>query len=362
MSRGHIISGISHGAVIAWVMFGGLFSNDIPETPEVADVSIISEQDFAALTAPEPSPDAQDTPPIEVTPPQVEETPPPPRPAEPPKRQDPPPQETAPAGEDAPDVTEITPPPPVDLRPETPIAPTPPAPPPSVPDAPQTSSPPKPRPATRIAPTPAAAPKPEVEVAEQTREEAVPDPAAQTEKPPEKASAPEEAAPEIVTEAEQPSAAPTRSSRPASRPRRPKPPNPTQTAANSGSGSNTASTTTPPKPQPNVPKGPPMTFGEKDNFMARIKDKWNLGSASSAVLRTIVVVRFEVSRDGKLDFNSIKMTSYSGGDQNSARVAFRLAKSAILMVNAKGFDLPADKYEQWKIINLTFNPENMRFK
>ena len=102
----------------------------------------------------------------------------------------------------------------------------------------QTSLPPKPRPAQRIAPAAIDAPDMEMDIGAQSREAAAPQEAPAEVAQEQEAQAREAAAPEIVTEAETPSAAPVvtanapaRSVRPRSRPaprrrQRPNQPNP----------------------------------------------------------------------------------------------------------------------------------------
>lgn len=46
----------------------------------------------------------------------------------------------------------------------------------------------------------------------------------------------------------------------------------------------------------------------------------------------------------------------------SATQAFEAARRAILRCGATGYDLPAEKYGQWRDIEMTFNPEKMRIK
>jgi hypothetical protein len=43
-------------------------------------------------------------------------------------------------------------------------------------------------------------------------------------------------------------------------------------------------------------------------------------------------------------------------------VAFDAARRAIIRCGAKGFDLPAEKYAQWREVEMTFNPESMRIR
>ncbi len=69
-----------------------------------------------------------------------------------------------------------------------------------------------------------------------------------------------------------------------------------------------------------------------------------------------------MKQDGKPDIGSIRMVSFSGGSQQAARRAFDAARRAIIRCGARGYDLPADKYAQWKEIEMTFNPENMRIR
>ena len=57
MTRGQIISGLGHLGLIAWAIFGGAFrSEPLPVT--VMQVTAVSAQDYAALTAPERAPEA----------------------------------------------------------------------------------------------------------------------------------------------------------------------------------------------------------------------------------------------------------------------------------------------------------------
>ncbi|MDZ4134880.1 MAG: energy transducer TonB, partial [Paracoccaceae bacterium] len=46
----------------------------------------------------------------------------------------------------------------------------------------------------------------------------------------------------------------------------------------------------------------------------------------------------------------------------SARQAYEAARRAIIRCGATGFKLPAEKYDQWRNIEMVFNPEKMRIK
>ena len=58
MRVGWYISGAGHAALILFVLFGGLFAGDrIPEVVTLSDVSILSEEEYAALVPPGAAPE-----------------------------------------------------------------------------------------------------------------------------------------------------------------------------------------------------------------------------------------------------------------------------------------------------------------
>ncbi len=365
MATGHYISGIGHGALLAWALIGGLFSRVPDDAIEVAEVSIISSEEFAALSAPQPAPEVeQDIP----TPPQpeIEEAPTPPVVEAPPEVPTPPVEETPPPADVAPEVVEAPPPIPdvVETPPEVVQPP--------VEDNPVVLAPPattsSPRPAPRVAPTPVEAPPPDTEVAEEVQEAPTPEADTPTPSEVEETTAPEEATDVIVTEADEPpSSAPTKSSRPSARPKRPTPA--VETAAPAIDSTSDAINDVLAEVQQEVastqtsaPTGPPLTGGEKDAFLVDVRRCWNVGALSTAALEAKVVVRFELSREGKPDVGSMQMTGFEGGSESVAKQAYETARRAIIRCGATGYKLPIEKYEQWKIVNITFNPENMRLK
>ena len=56
MDTGTYISGGGHAALILGLLLGGVFGAPPPPPPETADVSIITSEQFAALTAGTPIP------------------------------------------------------------------------------------------------------------------------------------------------------------------------------------------------------------------------------------------------------------------------------------------------------------------
>lgn len=376
MNTGQVISGAGHLGLIAFALFGGAFQSE-PLPFEVTEVTAISSEEFAALTQGEVAPEAVanvDTP----EPPQDGEAPALTSEADtPPERSEPEVAETAPPDE-VPDPVDPAPAPQADVGDEPPVMQ-----PPQEDSAllvPEESPRPQQRPAPRVAPEPVAEPEPDVQVDDVERQEVTPseEPADVVEEESE-ATAPEEATTEIVTEAEEndvANAAPTQSIRPRSRPSPPEPaeqepdaaaaqsedtetPETDDSAVNdalaealgqSGTSSNDA------------PQGPPLTAGEKDALRVAVQNCWNVGSLSSEALRTTVVVGVDMSEDARPVNSSIQMLSASGGSGDAAKQAFEAARRAIIRCGSRGFDLPVEKYDHWRDIEMTFNPERMRIK
>ena len=113
---------------------------------------------------------------------------------------------------------------------------------------------------------------------------------------------------------------------------------------------------------PAAPSGPPMTAGEKDGMRVAVQACWNVGSLSTEAMLTTVTIKVSMSPDGKPDAGSIQMIGYEGGSEAGANQAYEAGRRAIIRCGAKGFPLPSEKYDQWKTIEMVFNPEGMRFK
>ncbi|MBN2905145.1 MAG: energy transducer TonB [Rhodobacteraceae bacterium] len=371
MNTGTYISGAGHLALIAWVLLAELFSAPAPRPMEVTDVTILSGEEFAALSAPAAGP-TQD-----VTPPETPALPRSPRPAPTPERRPEPPAPPAPqepaTPDAAPDTSGIEPTPPAEVADTAPILTPPPLS--EVPEAPVPDTAP-PRPSPRIAPDPAAPPPDEVAIADLPSQATRPDPAAATPVPEADDAAPEEATTQTVTEAdERPetglalAASPRPRARPAAPARPTAPAAPTApaedaiadavadavAAAIAGGEAAQAGAGT-------APTGPPLTAGERDALRVSVSRCWNVGSLSSEALATTVIVGLEMQEDGRPVAGTIRLMSWSGGSEAAARQTFESARRAIIRCGAPGFPLPVEKYAQWRDIEMTFNPEKMRIR
>jgi len=372
---GHYISGAAHAGLIGWLLIGPIFSS-APLPPPVTDVSLISSEEFAALTAPPAGPETETEIAAPTPPAEAQDTPVAPPPDETPEAPSP-----APAPEQAtePDTPPAPPAPPA--PPEAEVTDTPPqiAPPPveDLAALPQVTPRPQERPAPRVAPDPVAPPPPDARIDDEVQTAPAPSEAADApvEEAPE-TTAPEEAGTILESEANRTEddtpAAPTASLRPRPRPSRPAPAE-TDTAATSpatepdqapstqdsveaalaealggGGGGGTAA-------------GGALEDSEIAGVIRAVSREWSVdvGGISANVT---VVVRIRLSPEGTLEA-SPELLSHDGSSEDAGQAAFRRARIAIIAASRNGgFDLPPEKYDDWREIEMTFNPERMRLR
>ncbi|KPP84912.1 MAG: Cell division and transport-associated protein TolA [Rhodobacteraceae bacterium HLUCCA08] len=393
MSIGGYVSGTGHALFVLWLIAGwGLESEPLPF--EFTEISVISAEDFAALSGGGQPDLPPSDPPAPVAPlpfflvPNTPAGGSPPVPTEAPQATPPPEAETPPQP--------VAPtPPPAEVVPEAPPAPEPPAP--FVPPPPdpslQTSPRPMPRPAPRVAPEVVAPPPPDAQLDEETQEATqeaeTPDVPAEAQEEVEDTTAPEEATDRIVTEADIPASAPETSIRPPVRPSRPAPQTGTDDAP-----TDTAAA----EPEPDdAPDGAPddalgdvlddvvgdiadadaasaqpprqglaggtLSASVLDGFKGQIRECWSLGSVSTTVLATRVTVAFSLTEAGMVDTSSIRMIEFEGGSQADADIAYRAARSALVRCQSygsrSGYDLPGDQYDLWRNVEIVFDPSTM---
>lgn len=365
MKTGSYISGAAHIGLIGWVLIGDVFSSNPPE-PTVTDVSVISATEFDAMfadtaapeiavdlatMAPAPDEDLLDQP-VELT------------------------EDAAPVFEDIadteapteevqPDVTGVQPLPDAEVSFDTPTMALP-----SFETGPDIeiddSDAPQPREAPRVAPIPTLRPETDVAVSDEVTEAASEIEAPEVVEEASEDAAPEEATTEIVTEAEEPAGAPTAVPVPRLRPQPPRtaetPEQPAATDAVNDALSEALNAATETPTAAPVPMGPPLTFAETEALRLAVSNCWNTGSLSSAALRVTVLVGVQMAETGKPVTSSIRLVSSTGGSGEAVTQAFEAARRAILRCGAKGYDLPREKYGQWRDIEMTFNPEKMRIK
>jgi hypothetical protein len=178
-------------------------------------------------------------------------------------------------------------------------------------------------------------------------------------------TAPPETATEIVPEDAVPSGAVETSIRPSVRPNRPPPapvtPAETSTASSDSVADAVAAAVADAASTPDIPQGPPMTGSEREGFRVAVNRCWNVDPGSVAA-RVTIVVGFSLDQAGKV-VGDVRQISADGGDANAVSTAYQSARRAILRCqNPNGYQLPADKYGQWKDVEITFDPSGMRLR
>jgi len=203
------------------------------------------------------------------------------------------------------------------------------------------------------------------------QEAVVPEETGETVDQPQDAAETPQTSDRIVTEADTaPAAAPNASMRPPAR--RPSAPRPTQTTEAPAQPDTESSDAVDAAVQAaldaalssvtnEVPTGPPMSSGEKDALRLAVQSCWNVDPGARWA-QTTVTVAMDMTQDGKVVANSLRMIASEGGDASTANAAFGAARRAILLCQKQGYPLPPEKYGQWQQIEMTFNPERMRIR
>lgn len=365
---GMYISAVGHLGLIGWLLLGwGMQSQPLPM--QIMDVSVMSGEEFEQMMAAR-TPVPGDAPPTAPVQPQIDLAPPPPAVETPPEPAPlPKPVETPMSEALPPPAPEM---PPADVTDAAPAAPAPPEMPVPAPDLPPSDDPTQ-APANRIASTPVAPPPPDAQISDIAREAVVPDETATAEVavPEQQATAPEQTATEIVIADERPRGAVERSLRPIARPARPAPPAaaaapqtatepaPAPVPDTSDAVADALAAAVAASAAPAVQAGPPMTGTERDSFRIAVNSCWNVDPGSVAA-RVIIEVGFTLNRDGTLDGEPRLLSS--DGDQSATSTAFEAARRAILRCQRGGYQLPAEKYEQWREVVITFDPSGMRLR
>jgi outer membrane biosynthesis protein TonB len=130
----------------------------------------------------------------------------------------------------------------------------------------------------------------------------------------------------------------------------------------------TQKTEAPPKPSqpqqqakassmPAAPLGPQLTTSEIDLVKAQIERCWNPPAGAKEAHDLVVDIEATVAEDGRVVTAQITSTARMGDP--FYRAAAESALRAVLNPQCLPLKLPPDKYEQWKTLDLTFNPKDL---
>lgn len=102
--------------------------------------------------------------------------------------------------------------------------------------------------------------------------------------------------------------------------------------------------------------GPPLTGREQGALVLAVQQCWTppIGVQDAADL--VVTLSVELTPDGKL-VGSPKLVEPSGTPQGLVQQAYEAGRRAL--IRCAPYDLPKEKYEQWRRIEVVFNPQKM---
>ncbi len=107
-------------------------------------------------------------------------------------------------------------------------------------------------------------------------------------------------------------------------------------------------------------RGPPLTRVEKDALGHAVAACWVVDPTAQEAGVTVTVV-FELDRQGRVVSGPDLLTS-SGGTPGAVDAAFQSAERAITRCGRDGFDLPVEKFDQWQLVEMTFDSSGIRVR
>jgi outer membrane biosynthesis protein TonB len=110
--------------------------------------------------------------------------------------------------------------------------------------------------------------------------------------------------------------------------------------------------------QPIAPLGAQLTVSERDLVIQQIQECWNVPAGAKNAQNLIIDVHIDVGPDRTVTNAEIVDKSRYASD-DSFRAAADSARRAVLNPRCSPLKLPADKFDQWKSITLSFNPKDV---
>lgn len=104
--------------------------------------------------------------------------------------------------------------------------------------------------------------------------------------------------------------------------------------------------------------GPSVTVSELDALRRHLRPCWNLPAGAKDGRQLVVEVRLFMNPDGTV--RDARLLSSSKSNQNPFyRTAAESALRAVKDARCQPFPLPKQKYDQWKVFVISFNPKDL---
>ncbi|MEM9428861.1 MAG: hypothetical protein AAGA32_05120 [Pseudomonadota bacterium] len=110
-----------------------------------------------------------------------------------------------------------------------------------------------------------------------------------------------------------------------------------------------------PAPPTALPQGPPMTGAEKDRLRVAVESCWNIPVSIDGDTDATVVLVVDLDPNGRL-VGTPRLLEPAFLTDSRMEAAFDAARSSILRCGRDGFELPPEKYAEWRTIEFVFDP------
>lgn len=107
-----------------------------------------------------------------------------------------------------------------------------------------------------------------------------------------------------------------------------------------------------------VPVGPPMTEAEVEGLKLQVARCWRLPEGVAGAEELRVVLSVELDPTGSV-VGDPKLIEPANPQSRAIQSAYGAARRAILRCQGSGFDLPREKYQQWRNLELVFEPRGV---
>jgi hypothetical protein len=106
---------------------------------------------------------------------------------------------------------------------------------------------------------------------------------------------------------------------------------------------------------------PPMTGSEREGFIRHVASCWNIDPSSGGA-RVQTSVLFKLNKNGDLD-GDVELIATSGGDEKAEAEAMTSIERALRRCAPYAPKyLPIEKFDEWSVIEMTFDPSGIRMR
>ena len=103
--------------------------------------------------------------------------------------------------------------------------------------------------------------------------------------------------------------------------------------------------------------GPPLSNSEKEGLKLAVQRCWNVPAGVRDAQELKVTLAAELAADGAVINASIRMIEPRNPPDARFQQAFEAGRRAL--IRCSPYELPREKYGQWRNIEVVFNPEGM---